>query len=483
MLPPVLYNTAQNTISFFLPTLFHYNRYVEKCLEDTQEKNCADYPNLMIRIFTVACKGMHYILGNSLYISTVSSDTSGIDPELPLRHVPSIISTPLGIFPFIFKIKLIFDGTLIKQVLRNNRQTTNSNVIGGAPFERSESIIGNSLFTLKNDDYRRMRKFCNRQLSEHSLLQNSVFQEQLHQCCEEVIERMIEQKHVDDVLMSIESIPFDAVVKLIVSSEIQINEIHEAFFSLAPTLKKTIWPFAVTGLLSLITHQSSSFQYFVNLGKAIKKNPEAYDGIISKLSVDYDAEMITSMIIFLIEASHATTSMALTTSLFCLAKYPEEADELYESISQIEGTRKHKCEKLTNFINEVLRLYPSIPIQWREVNPQRDNQAPVTLGDEEYEIEEGSIFVLQTREAMRKCEEGERFCPYRFKENKIPDFYFPFSTGPNDCVGRHLAMTILETFLFHFVRKAKASSPSKVDFTAAPLLTLTNPLSITVYRR
>lgn len=112
----------------------------------------------------------------------------------------------------------------------------------------------------------------------------------------------------------------------------------------------------------------------------------------------------------------------------------------HEDISQLTYTRM--------VIDEVLRVYPSV---WGFAREAAEEDA---LGN--YTIPKGSVMMLCPWVSHRNpvfWENPERFHPDRIKlQNKFA--YFPFSVGPRQCIGNHMALQeavlVLATLLQKF---------------------------------
>lgn len=469
---PTLSGSAENARLFLGPSLFDFNRKVVRLYQSgEEERGVCRYTGLFLALMNAAWRGGGYYLKNMPYLQLSQNASAGEDP---LVSPPPLLYTPMGWGLCRFNTLLVFNPF---PFLKFDRQSSASPLCGGKPFDKTSAIIGKSLFTMKDRAYKNLRKYCLRGFSGNALREQPAFIENLHRFSETLVEKMLRMGEVEDVLQTVEMLPFQAAVHFVLGEAVDVERLLSAFQSLEPTLKKSLWPFPVPGLPYAVVKRAAAFQYFVKLGQEIKAGRVGSTDFIKQFAEGHEPQEITSLVLFLLEASHATTSMALAASLYCSALHPGKTLEVCEEVAvcpydpSFDDLRKMK--KLNCFINEVLRLYPSIPILWRELNPSHEE-----VKVDEWELEKDAILLLQLRESMRFCPDGEKFLPERF-EKDVPNFC-PFSKGSNDCIGREFALLILRIFLFHFFRSAEAFDPSEIAFTAAPLLTMTCPLTIKV---
>ncbi|HET7323560.1 MAG TPA: cytochrome P450 [Halococcus sp.] len=163
-------------------------------------------------------------------------------------------------------------------------------------------------------------------------------------------------------------------------------------------------------------------------------------------------------IVGLLIAGFATVSAALTWAIYLVATHPEIQNRMYEETrsSRLFGplstastdsvwTPTHtelraEFSLIHRVFQEVLRLYPTLPVFGRSACEG------VSLGG--YAIEDGApVFVSPyvTHRDPEFWENPTKFDPDRFLPSRSrdrPEFaYYPFSAGPNGCLGREIATT------------------------------------------
>jgi cytochrome P450 len=156
-----------------------------------------------------------------------------------------------------------------------------------------------------------------------------------------------------------------------------------------------------------------------------------------------DAEVVNNLLTF-IAAGHETTAVALTWTLWLLAKDQATQQRAYDEVTAVVGTgpvgtahidRLVFCRQV---ISEAMRLYPAAPGIGRAPN------APMTLGG----VQIGAktrvhipIFALHRN--ARLWERPNAFDPDRFAADKVKTrsryAFLPFGGGPRVCIGASFA--------------------------------------------
>jgi len=164
---------------------------------------------------------------------------------------------------------------------------------------------------------------------------------------------------------------------------------------------------------------------------------------------DYLRDLVLNFLI----AGRDTTAQALSWTIYCLCNHPEIARKARDEIREVCGVKGpdyddvNRLPYLQAIIHEVLRLYPSVPI-----NPKfPDNDD--TLPDGTF-VPRGTA-VFYNSYAMGRCksiwgEDAKEFRPERWLEmTTMPSNYsYPvFHAGPRECLGRRLAQVEMKTCL------------------------------------
>jgi cytochrome P450 len=147
-------------------------------------------------------------------------------------------------------------------------------------------------------------------------------------------------------------------------------------------------------------------------------------------------------------AGRDTTASLLGWALTRLALHPEVFDKLrdtvlqdFESGTDITFAQLKGCRYLQHFLNEVLRLHPTVPLNQRIAT--KDTTLPTGGGPDQRSpiaVKRGqivlfSVYNMQRREQLWGADAAE-FKPERW-EQRFPAWQFlPFLGGPRICLGQ-----------------------------------------------
>ncbi|CAD7077464.1 unnamed protein product [Hermetia illucens] len=192
---------------------------------------------------------------------------------------------------------------------------------------------------------------------------------------------------------------------------------------------------------------------------------EKEQSVLEKL-IEIDSKVATVMATDMVIAGVDTTSSAITSILFTLAKNPDKQEILRNELRKIlpEKDSPLTPQSMSNLpyfracIKESLRILPVV-----NGNARRTGQDLVLKG---YKIPKGTQVLLQS--AYTQVDEklytgGKKFMPERWLKNqeselskeakKVNPFTFlPFGFGPRMCIGRRFAELEIEVFVSKLVR-------------------------------
>jgi len=171
-----------------------------------------------------------------------------------------------------------------------------------------------------------------------------------------------------------------------------------------------------------------------------------------------DKEIVDEFITFFI-AGMDTTGHLIGMALYNLTQNPEYVEKLKTEINQIYDKDQvlttdtlQGMDELHNVLKETLRMYTPAPMTFFRV-------ALVDHKIGELEIKKGTwvrplfISVFHDEKYFSK---PEQFDPSRWKENagKLDSYAFtPFSAGPRNCIGQHLAIVESKIIVAEFLKK------------------------------
>ncbi|CAN3355548.1 cytochrome P450 52A2 [Diutina catenulata] len=176
-----------------------------------------------------------------------------------------------------------------------------------------------------------------------------------------------------------------------------------------------------------------------------------------------DPKVLRDQLLNILVAGRDTTAGLLSFIFFELSQHPEVFQKLREEIEQNFGLGEDaeerieditfeslkKCEYLKAVVNECLRLYPSVPLNFRQATKNTtlpngggaDHSSPVL-------IKKGQIvfYSIYTTHRIKNIygKDAEEFRPERWFEEstkKLGWAFLPFNGGPRICLGQQFALT------------------------------------------
>ncbi|KAF4616028.1 hypothetical protein D9613_011378 [Agrocybe pediades] len=185
-----------------------------------------------------------------------------------------------------------------------------------------------------------------------------------------------------------------------------------------------------------------------------------------------DPQILKDELINLLVAGRDTTMSLLAFSIYMLSLYPAIEHRLRQEIFEIVGStaapdysQMRDMKYLRAFLNEVLRLYPPVPIDARSsfedvVFPSTDpSKKPVFVPKDTNCLY--SVFNIHRRTDLWGPDAME-FDPDRFIDERLhkyltpnPYIFCPFNAGPRICLGQQFAYHEASYFLIRFLQKFK----------------------------
>jgi len=205
-------------------------------------------------------------------------------------------------------------------------------------------------------------------------------------------------------------------------------------------------------------------------------------------SVRLTDKQLRDQAITILTAGHETTANAMTFTLYLLAKHPEVQRNLRMQIREALGAAPpsvptlEKLPSIRHVLSESMRLLPPV---W---TLGRQNQRPVTLG--KYTLPaKCTVLAAQwiVHRDKRWWPNPLAFHPARWQSPGHPRHaYFPFSTGPRNCIGEAFAwleMSLaLSSLLQHFEFSLPVDAPKELPLTPSITLRPKGPVRLTVRR-
>lgn len=206
-------------------------------------------------------------------------------------------------------------------------------------------------------------------------------------------------------------------------------------------------------------------QYFVDRALALdadeleKKSQSGYTFLYELVKQNRDPKVLRDQLLNIMVAGRDTTAGLLSFAFFELSRNPEILAKLRaevlenfgegseEDVKNITFESLKKSEYLRWVLNETLRMYPAVPMNFRDatkdttlpVGGGEDGTAPIFVG-------KGTTVVYMTYVTQRLKEfygeDANEFKPERWASNqKLGWAYLPFNGGPRICLGQQFALT------------------------------------------
>lgn len=169
-----------------------------------------------------------------------------------------------------------------------------------------------------------------------------------------------------------------------------------------------------------------------------------------------DAEVMTNLLTF-ITAGHETTAVALTWTLWLLAKDQDSQQRVADEVAAVAGSRPIGAAEIEGLsfcrqvIQEAMRLYPPAPAIARQPKAAME-LCGMRIGPHT----RVHIAVFALHRNRRLWEHPDAFAPERFAPERVKErpryAFLPFGGGPRVCIGAAFAMIEAAAILATLVR-------------------------------
>lgn len=190
-----------------------------------------------------------------------------------------------------------------------------------------------------------------------------------------------------------------------------------------------------------------------------KKSKDGYIFLYELVKQTREPKVLQDQLLNILLAGRDTTAGLLSFTFFELARNPEKFAKLKEEIyatfglgdesrvSEITFESLKKCEYLKFVLNEVLRMYPSVPVNFRVSTKETTlPRGGGPDGTKPIRVAKGTT-VAYSVYATHRLEEfygkdADVFRPERWADLKRLGWaYVPFNGGPRICLGQQFALT------------------------------------------
>lgn len=190
-----------------------------------------------------------------------------------------------------------------------------------------------------------------------------------------------------------------------------------------------------------------------------RKSEKGYTFLYELVKQTRDPKILQDQLLNIMVAGRDTTAGLLSFTFFELAQNPEVFERLREEvfatfgegspedIENITFESLKKCEYLKWVLNETLRMYPAVSMNFRVA--QKDTVLPTGGGKDGTApvfVSKGTAVAYSVYFTQRMEEyygkDAKSFKPERWAENrKLGWAYLPFNGGPRICLGQQFALT------------------------------------------
>ena len=230
----------------------------------------------------------------------------------------------------------------------------------------------------------------------------------------------------------------------------------------------------------------------VDSGTSAKRDEGKKHSLLNNLAtLTGNPDELRNQTLAILVAGRDTTAALLGWCFVRLALHPDIFNKLrnivlneFQPGERITFEKLKGCRYLQHFLNETLRLHPTVPFNQRTAT--RDTTLPTGGGPDKkcpVAVRAGqicgfSVYIMQRRKDLWG-EDALEFRPERWEE-RIPAWYFlPFLGGPRICLGQQFALTEASYLLCKALQKFDAIEP--VD--RAEMSRLKKGLGVTMWPR
>ncbi|ANB11198.1 sterol 14-demethylase [Sugiyamaella lignohabitans] len=353
----------------------------------------------------------------------------------------------------------------------------------GVRYQQLFPLLGNGIFTLSGEGWKHSRAMLRPQFSREQVSQIDTLRAHVSQLIHNFKTKSKNGTEFFDAQVQFHNLTIDTATEFLFG---------ESTDSLADSDKKVQGPTrlvsatdfaehftAALDVLALRTHVGPLYwlvdgwkfrnsidichnfvTYFVNkaLQNPLEKGTETtgrYVFINELTKETRDPIVIRDQAFNILLAGRDTTASLLSFIVFYLARDKRVWNTLRQAVLEEFGTEVEsitfeslkRCTYLNYVINEVLRLHPIVPINFRTAI--RDTVLPKGGGPDGNDtlfVPKGTkiVYTVYTTQRLKEFwgEDSEEFRPERWAEGKSHTWdYLPFNGGPRICIGQQFALT------------------------------------------
>jgi len=226
--------------------------------------------------------------------------------------------------------------------------------------------------------------------------------------------------------------------------------------------------------------------------KRAKEGPDLFSQLCHAHGEDgerFSDDEVVNHMIFLMMAAHDTTTSALTTMFYCLARHPEWQDRLRQDAQALPETQLRYqdlagCERTEWVMKEALRMYPPLTAIPREA--ARDCEFGGFRIPKGTQVGISPIHTHHMPSLWTTPEDfdPERFSPVRAEHRQHAYAYLPFGGGAHLCIGQHFADREVKSVMHQVLRRFRFKVPEgyRMPYQLVPIAKPRDGLPISLQR-
>lgn len=316
-------------------------------------------------------------------------------------------------------------------------------------------LLGNGIFTLSGPEWKHSRAMLRPQFSREQVSHTEMVDQHAHHLL-----NLLEVEEFIDAQELFHLFTLDTATEFLFGESANClttntgRRFADAFgyslrlCSIRIILGKLYWAVQSRRFWSSCKYIHEFVDKYVQRALNATKPSERYVFIEALTSETRDPVAIRSEALNILLAGRDTTASTLSYAVWYLGMHKECFASLRTAVSDLALTYEDlkACKPLQNVINEVLRLHPIVPMNFRTAI--RDTKLPV-----------GNIFIPKgtnvfynpyalQRDPKIWGEDAAEFRPDRWDEHRPKAWeYIPFNGGPRICLGQQFALTELSLVL------------------------------------
>ncbi|MCI5057668.1 MAG: cytochrome P450 [Flavobacteriales bacterium] len=369
----------------------------------------------------------------------------------------------------------------LQHVLQKNAK----NYVKGMVYQQIKLVLGEGLLTSEGDYWLRQRR-----LAQPSFHRNKIagFFELMKESTNDIILDWERERGKElDVYPEMMRLTLDIIGRTMLSTHESSHAdtvkeaLEKTLFGTQRRIESPIkWPFWVPNQINrtIQSGKKDLDQIIYGIISAKRKGQNRHGDLLDMLmdAEDVDTgermndQQLRDEILTIFLAGHETTAIVLSWALYILGSHQEEYQKLKKELAQVVAnetfsiTHLTELTNLTNFIHEVMRMYPPAYGIGR-LALDKDQLGP-------YPLKAGANILMSIHHMHNDPKfwgDPEIFRPSRFENfdfRKNAFRYMPFGGGPRICIGNNFAMMemqvvlvmLLKAFSFEYIQKTPPES-------------------------